>query len=134
MHNHLHQNRLNHPYVKLLCFLTFGFFSKCVFLWLRHFISLRTDPSYSIISVVVYILYISIYVCIIHVLNHEAYFLLAIVAMITEIMCFSFFMATFVSENLFIKSWNFLIHTILEKNGIRWIKSTEEKLSQRCIL
>ena len=68
---------------EILCFLTFEFFSKCTFLRLRHFISCSTYPFNSFFSEVVWIYK-----------NHvfdEAFFLLAIVAMITEKMYFSYF-------------------------------------------
>ena len=92
-------------------FLTFGFFSKCTSLRLRHFIPPSTDLLYSICSVVACIYKIYVF--------DEAFFLLAIVAVITERCIFSISMATFVRENLFIKSCNLLIQIILEKNGIR---------------
>ena len=69
--------------MNLLCFLTFGFFPKCISLKLRHFISPSTYLIKSIFSVVV---------CIYN--NHvfdEAFFLLAIVAMIAEKLYCSYF-------------------------------------------
>ena len=69
--------------MELLCFLTFGFFSKCPLLRLRHFISPGTDQINSIFSVVVFI-------CKNHVFD-KAFFLDAIIAMITEKKYFSYF-------------------------------------------
>ena len=64
-------------------FLTFGFFSRCTFLSLEHFISPTTYPFKSVLSVVLCIYKIHVF--------DEALFLLAIVAMITEKMSFSYF-------------------------------------------
>ena len=69
--------------MKLLCFLTFGFSSKCTFLRLRLFISPRSYLINSIFRVVV---------CIYK--NHvfdEAFLFLAIFAIMTEKMYFSYF-------------------------------------------
>ena len=113
--------------MKLLCFSTFGFFSKCTFLRLQHFICPSTYPINSIFSVVVCIYKIRVF--------DEVFFLLAIVAMITEKMYFSYLHGNLLlGKNLFIKSCSLSIHTILENNGIRWIRSTAEKLSQSCTL
>ena len=77
--------------MKLLCFLTFGFYSKCTFLRLQHFISPSAYPINSF--------FFSVVVCIYK--NHvfdETFFLLAIVAMITEKCIFPISMANFLTE------------------------------------
>ena len=68
----------------IIMFIKFwAFFSKCIFLWLNHFISPSADSINSIFSVVI---------CIhkIHVFD-EVLFLLATVSMITEKMYFFYF-------------------------------------------
>ena len=64
-------------------FLTFGFFSKCTFLKLKHYILSSTSWSSQFFSLIV---------CIhkIHVFD-EAFFFLAIAAMATKNMSFSYF-------------------------------------------
>ena len=47
---------------------------------------------------------------------------------------FIFLWLPLLGKNLFIKLCNLSIQTTLDKNRIRQIKPTEEKLSQRCIL
>ena len=97
--------------MKLLYFSTFGFFSKCKFLKLRHFISPTTYPVNSIFSGVVFIFKIHVF--------DEAFFLLAIVAMITENVFFLFLCQPLSGKNPFIKLCSLSIQTILEENGIR---------------
>ena len=63
--------------------LFFRFFSECLFLRFRHFISPNTYPINSIFSVVTCIYKIHVF--------DEAFFLLAIVVMITEKMSFFYF-------------------------------------------
>ena len=111
--------------MKLLCFLTFGFFQNVHFFRLRRFISPSTYPISSIFPVVV---------CIYK--NHVSYevcFLSAIVGMITENMFFPISTATVPRE----KS----LHQIMQliNPDYPWkirnqIMFTEVKSSQRCIL
>ena len=69
--------------MKLLWFSTFGLFSKYTFLMLQHFILPTAYPVNSIFSVVVCIYTIHGF--------DEVFFLLAIIAMITEKISFSYF-------------------------------------------
>ena len=69
---------------KIVMFFNFWVFSKYSFLRLRHFISPSTDPLHSFFSVVVCIYKIHVF--------DEAFFLLAIVATITEKMSFFLFL------------------------------------------
>ena len=69
--------------MKLLWFSTFGLFSKYTFLMLQHFILPTAYQINSIFSVVVCIYTIHVF--------DEIFFLLGIVAMITEKMSFSYF-------------------------------------------
>ena len=104
-------------HLKLLCFLTFGFFS---FLKLQHFIWPSTYPINSIFSVVVCIYKIHAF--------DEAFSLLAVLAMITEKMFFLFPWEPLLGKNLFIKSCNLSIQTIFEKKWNQIEKAYSRKI------
>ena len=68
---------------EIIMFFIFGCFTNCVFLRLQHCILLITYPTNSVFSMVVCI-------CKIHIFD-QAFFLLAIVVMMTVKMSFSYF-------------------------------------------
>ena len=83
--------------LKLFCFLACGFFPKCTFLRLLHFISPTTYPMNSIFSVVLCIYKIHVF--------DEAFFLLAIVTIITKKMSFSYFHGNLRQGKIFSSSY-----------------------------
>ena len=100
-----------------IVFLIFGFFSKCTFQvatfslakYLSNQLSLLIQSKLSVV------------VCThkIHVFD-EAFFLLAIVAMITEKnIVFLFSWQPLLGKNLFIKPCSLSIQNMIEKNGLR---------------
>ena len=111
--------------MKLLYFLTFGFFSKCTFLRLWHFISPSFYPINSIFSVAVCIYKTHV--------SDQAFSLLAIVAVITEKMYISYFHGNLCKRK--IPSWNHVAYqSRLSLEKMEPDKSTEEKSLQRCVL
>ena len=101
---------------EIALFSTFGFFSKFIFSRLRHFISPSTYPI------------------------NSTFFNSSVLPFTNhcydnwENVFFLFPWKPSLWKYPFIKSCSLSIQTILETNGIRYIKSSKEKLSQRGIL